>query len=124
MNERLKQNSRAMKCKCGNKWLNEIVVAKYNGDQFVAMGQPLQPVSDKFIVYNCPKCGEFLLPKVHLTTQDSVRRDYDDMYDSLIEPPKETKTKEDEPDKTVKVPEPDAGKSEKKGKAEKGDKKE
>lgn len=116
MNERMRQNSRAMKCKCGNTWLNELVVAKYNGDQFVAMGQPLQPISDKFIVYACPRCGEFLLPKVHLTTQDAVRKDYDDMYDNLIE------VKQEKPDKTVTVPEPDTGKKEsKKGKAEKGE---
>ena len=119
MNDRMRQNSKAMKCKCGNTWLNELVVAKYNGDQFVAMGQPLQPISDKFILYACPTCGEFLLPKVHMTTQDAVRRDYDDMYDSLIEPPKETK-KEEKPDKTVTVPKADTISSEKKGKAKKG----
>jgi len=97
MNERFKQNSRAMKCKCGNNWLSEVVVARYNGDQLVAMGQPLQPISDKFILYSCPKCGEFLLPKVHMSTQDSVRKDYDSMYDALIEvqkeAPKKTETK-------------------------------
>lgn len=116
MNAHMKQNSRAMKCKCGNSWLNELVVAKYNGDQFVAMGQPLQPISDKFILYACPKCGEFLLPKVHLTTQDAVRRDYDDMYDNLIEVKQEEK-----PDKTVTAPKADAVSSEKKGKAKKGE---
>ena len=131
MNERMRQNSRAMKCKCGNTWLSEVVVAKYNGDQLVAMGQPLQPVSDKFILYSCPKCGEFLLPKVHMTTQDSVRKDYDSMYDALIEvkkeaavvkeeAPKETE-KEEKPDKTVAIPEVDIVGSKKKGKAKKGE---
>lgn len=113
MNERFKQNSRAMKCKCGNTWLSEVTVARYNGDQLVAMGQPLQPVSDKFVLYSCPKCGEFLLPKVHMSTQDSVRKDYDEMYDNLIEPPKKTETKTEE--------KPVAKTTEKKAKEKKGE---
>ena len=107
MNERMKQNSRAMKCKCGNNWLSELTVAKYNGDQMVAMGQPLQPISDKFVLYSCPKCGEFLLPKVHMNTQDSVRKDYDDMYDSIIEVKKEAPAvKEVTPKETEKEEKP------------------
>lgn len=85
MNDMMKKNSDTMSCKCGNEWLEEIRVSKFNGDMTVALGQTLQRVAESFVIYKCPVCDDFTLPRTHLTTQDSLRKEYDDMYDSLTE---------------------------------------
>lgn len=91
MNQRLKDNSKNMSCTCGNSWLQELSVAQFNGEMVVALGQKLQRLSETFMVYYCPRCGDFTMPKVHLTTQDSLRKEYDEMYDALAAPmPEET----------------------------------
>ena len=86
MDAKMKSNSKAIKCKCGNDWLTPVEVSKFNGSMTVTLGQKLQRTAETFVAYQCPKCGDFTLPKVHLTTQDSIRKDYDDMYDSLTAP--------------------------------------
>lgn len=85
MEDAMKKNASTMNCKCGNEWLEEIKVSKFNGDMVVALGQTLQRVVESFVIYKCPVCNDFTLPRTHLTTQDSVRKEYDDMYDSLTE---------------------------------------
>ena len=85
INRKIKDNAKSMKCVCGNTWLQEISVAQFNGDAVVALGQKLQRLSETFIAYHCPRCGDFTMPKVHLTTQDGVRKEYDEMYDALAE---------------------------------------
>ena len=91
MEDVMKKNSNAMNCKCGNQWLEEIRVSKFNGDMVVALGQTLQKVAESFVIYKCPVCEDFTLPRTHLTTQDSLRKEYDDMYDSLTDGMEATK---------------------------------
>ena len=86
MDTKMRINAKAIKCKCGNEWLTPVEVSRFNGGMTVTLGQKLQRVAETLIAYQCPKCGDFTLPKVHLTTQDSIRKDYDDMYDSLTAP--------------------------------------
>lgn len=86
MKQKMKDNAKAINCKCGNKWLTPVPISKFDGSMTVTLGQKLTSISETFIAYQCPKCGDFTLPRVHLTTQDSIRKDYDDMYDSLTAP--------------------------------------
>ena len=86
MKQKMKDNAKAISCKCGCEWLIPVSISRFDGSMSITLGQKLTPISETFVAYQCPKCGDFTLPRVHLTTQDSIRKDYDDMYDTLTAP--------------------------------------
>lgn len=70
-------------CKCGNPWLEEMKVAKFNGESVTTLEQAPQVLSAEFFVYRCPACNDINLPKVFLNTFDAVRKEYDEMLDAM-----------------------------------------
>lgn len=83
MTQKMKETASSIKCTCGNTWLEEVKICRINGDASVVLGQPSQVISNEFYLYKCHVCGTMNSPKVHLTTQDKQRQEYDEMVDQF-----------------------------------------
>lgn len=83
MDEKLMERN-ALKCgKCKNQWLQEVHVSRYNGAQTTVPGQKLTNMTNTFVLYKCPVCGDFNLPNVSIVGRDSIAKQYESMVDSL-----------------------------------------
>lgn len=73
--------------KCGNTWLELVLVQQYNKLHTVILGQQPAPKSQTgFWLFRCPKCQELYEPNVTIGMQDQARKDYDSFLDSLEAP--------------------------------------
>lgn len=82
-----KRMPKAITCKkCGNEWLEEIKITKFDGEMIVSIEQPTVSVSSAFYAYKCHICNTLNPPKVFMNTFDQVRKDHDEFRDAIEKP--------------------------------------
>lgn len=84
VNKPVKKQEAVACTKCRSEWFEQVRINQYKADHIVVPGQALPVASaQEFIMLRCIKCSEVYQPRIMITGQDAISKEYNSMLDQL-----------------------------------------
>lgn len=70
--------------KCKSEWFEQVKINQFRAEHIVVPGQAVPTANgQEFFMLRCIKCSELYQPRVMITAQDQISKEYNSMLDNL-----------------------------------------